>query len=108
MFSAVGFGTAFLPPPIKGPTTDAMPYMPPTTPMYSARFSRGATVDRMRIAPAKIPAEPSPAYTNISLISNTPAQSKILTTARPMIKAVELGAAPHTAEPTSKMPMATR
>lgn len=41
-------------------------------------------------APAKIPAPPTPAI------------------ARPMIKASELGAAPHIAEPTSKMKMAVK
>lgn len=44
----------------------------------------------MMTEPEKIPAEPSPAM------------------ARPMIKAVEFGAAPHTADPISKIPMAIR
>ena len=44
----------------------------------------------MTRAPEKIPAEPTPAM------------------ARPTIRAAELGAAPQTAEPTSKIPMEVR
>lgn len=44
----------------------------------------------IRIAPEKTPAEPSPA------------------TARPMIKAVEVGAMPQMKEPSSKMNRAMR
>ena len=44
----------------------------------------------MTIAPEKIPDEPVPA------------------TARPTMKAVELGAAPHNRDPTSKRQMAQR
>ena len=45
---------------------------------------------RMTLEPENMPADPRPAI------------------ARPMMNAVEFGAAPHNAEPTSKMPIATR
>jgi hypothetical protein len=44
----------------------------------------------MRIAPVNIPADPKPA------------------TARPMIRAVEVGAVPQTKEPISKIPKAIK
>lgn len=44
----------------------------------------------MTRAPAKIPADPIPAI------------------ARPMMRAVDVGAAPQTSEPSSKIPMAIR
>ena len=54
------------------------------------RFSSGIVYATMTNAPEKIPAAPTPAM------------------ARPMINASEVGAAPHTVEPTSKMKMAVR
>lgn len=58
--------------------------------MYCGRFSRGKIWVRMTEDPENIPAEPIPAM------------------ARPMMKAVELGAAPQIAEPTSKTTTAAR
>lgn len=77
-------------PPISGPQTEAMPYILPSSAAYLARFSTGTDRVIMMKLPAKIPADPTPAM------------------ARPMIKAVEFGAAPQIADPSSKMMMATR
>jgi len=73
-----------------GPATEAIPYMPPMIPMYAGRFLRGTVFATIRIAPLKIPAAPTPAI------------------ARPMMRAVELGATPQTREPISKMKRAER
>jgi hypothetical protein len=54
------------------------------------RFSRGAQLDIIVIAPVMIPAAPSPA------------------TARPTINMSEEVAAPHSTDPSSKMPKKTR
>lgn len=56
--------------------------------MYIGRFSRGIKKVRMTVEPAKIPPDPSPAM------------------ARPTINALELGAAAHTTDPTSKTTIA--
>lgn len=53
-------------------------------------FSMGVTCIKMTTAPPEMPDEPMPAM------------------ARPMMKAVELGAAPQIAEPTSKRATAAR
>jgi len=58
--------------------------------MYVGRCLRGTVFETIRMAPEKMPADPRPA------------------TARPMMRAVEFGAAPQTAEPISKMAMAAR
>lgn len=57
--------------------------------MIGRNFS-GAIIATTVAAPVKRPAAPTPA------------------TARPTIKEVEVGAAPHTADPASKMSSATR
>lgn len=59
-------------------------------PMYVGLFRNGTVFATINIAPEKMPAEPNPA------------------TARPMMNAVELGAAPQTALPISKMRSAVR
>lgn len=61
-----------------------MPYTAPMLPMYNALFSIGVVCIMITTVPPEIPAAPMPA------------------TARPKMKAVELGAAPQMAEPTSK------
>ena len=77
-------------PPKSGPATLAMPYMDPMMPVYVGRCRSGTAKEMMRIAPVNMPAAPRPAI------------------ARPIIKAVDVGAAPQTAEPTSKMSSAMR
>ena len=74
----------------RGPATEAMPYMPPISPKKIGRLTRGTVLAIVTRAPVKIPADPSPA------------------TARPTMKAVEVGATPQTKEPSSKMNNATR
>jgi len=59
-------------------------------PIYAGRLTIGTVYAMMTIQPEKRPEEPSPAM------------------ARPTIKAFEVGAAPHTAEPTSKMSIEVR
>jgi hypothetical protein len=58
--------------------------------MYVGRCLNGTVTEMIKIAPEKIPAAPTPA------------------TARPMMRAVELGATPQIKEPTSKINRATR
>ena len=53
-------------------------------------FLRGMMWVTITVEPEKIPADPIPAI------------------ARPRMNASEFGAAPHTAEPTSKIPIAVR
>ena len=77
-------------PPSKGPATDAMPHMPPIKPKARGLCRSGRVYARMTIEPENKPAVPMPA------------------TARPTMKAVELGATAHTRLPTSKMNTATR
>ena len=76
-------------PPISGQATDAIPYILPNSAPYFALFSSGTEQAMVTKLPAKIPAEPTPAI------------------ARPMINAVEFGAAPQINEPTSKIIMDT-
>lgn len=54
------------------------------------RFARGTVYARIVKAPENIPAAPTPA------------------TARPIINAFDVGAAPHTTDPTSKIMIADR
>ena len=77
-------------PPIRGPATEATPKIAPRNPVHIGRFRSGTLCMIMTIAPEKTPADPSPAI------------------ARPRMKAVELGAAPHRTEPSSKRPMTVR
>jgi hypothetical protein len=67
-----------------------MPNTPPKSPEYKGSRWRGLVCTRIIIAPENIPDEPSPEI------------------ARPMIRAVEFGAAPHSVDPASKMPMASK
>jgi hypothetical protein len=69
---------------------DAIPKTPPRKPMYIGLFGSGTISDTTTVAPENIPADPIPAM------------------ARPMIKAVDDGAAPHRAEPPSKITIDTR
>lgn len=77
-------------PPRTGPNTDATPETIPMNDVYIGRLRRGMMGRIIIILPVKIPAEARPA------------------TALPMIKVIELGAAPQTAEPTSKTTSETR
>lgn len=77
-------------PPRSGPATLAIPKMEPNHPMYAGRFASGRTWTIIVIAPEKRPVAPIPAI------------------ARPIISAVELGAVPHTIEPSSKRPIHER
>lgn len=77
-------------PPSSGPATDAIPYIAPKNPVNIGRFRRGTEYAMIIKAPEKIPADPIPAM------------------ARPMINAVEFGAAPQMALPTSKIKIAVR
>lgn len=72
-------------PPIKGPNTDEIPNTIPNMLWNIGRLGRGIIGIMIIMAPEKMPALPKPA------------------TARPKIKTGEVGAAPHMAEPTSKM-----
>lgn len=72
-------------PPNSGPITLAIAKVPATTPLKIARFDKGTDSAIMMKAPQKMPAPPRPEI------------------ARPMIKAIDVGAAPQTALPTSKM-----
>lgn len=76
--------------PNNGPTTEAMPYIPPMSPVKVGRLAKGTDVAMMRYAPEKMPAEPRPAM------------------ARPMISAVLFGATPHMRDPSSKIATAAR
>lgn len=76
--------------PSNGPTTEAMPYMPPMSPVNVGRLARGTDVAMMRYAPEKTPAEPRPAI------------------ARPMMRATLFGATPQMRDPTSKIATAMR
>jgi hypothetical protein len=67
-----------------------MPKVDPMRPPYMGRFSSGTIWAIIVVAPEKMPADPIPAM------------------ALPTMKLVELGAAPHRADPTSKKKMATR
>lgn len=77
-------------PPSSGPMTDDIPNKAPTMPTKMGLFLNGTICVTMTVDPAVMPAQPTPAI------------------ARPMMKAVELGAAPHRAEPTSKTMMVMR
>jgi hypothetical protein len=77
-------------PPIKGPHTDAIPYIAPRRAPYLALFSSGTDNPIMMKLPANIPADPIPAI------------------ALPTMRAVELGEAPQMVDPISKIMMATR
>lgn len=69
-------------PPIKGPTTLARPYVAPMSPLYFGRLAGDTKTAIIVYEPAKRPAAPTPH------------------TARPIIRATELGAAP---KPTSNL-----
>lgn len=67
-----------------------MPYIAKIRPEYVGRFASETEWAKMIKDPEKRPAEPTPA------------------TALPIMKAVELGAAPQIRDPTSKMPKVMR
>lgn len=71
-------------PPTIGPITEDTPKMAPIRPWYIGRLSNGVIGIIMTTTPDMTPAEPIPAI------------------ARPIMKALEVGAAPHNAEPVSK------
>lgn len=65
--------------------TEAMPNTAPKAPWNMALFLRGISGTMITMTPENMPADPRPAI------------------ARPIINAIEFGAAPHIAEPASKM-----
>jgi len=69
---------------------DEMPNVDPIRPTNKGRLCSGMTCVMMTVAPFCIPADPTPAM------------------ARPTINALEFGAAPQIAEPTSKTMAAAR
>jgi hypothetical protein len=69
---------------------DDIPKTAPMKPMNIGRLLRGTIKVTMTVDPAVMPAVPTPAM------------------ARPIMKAVEFGAAPQMAEPTSKTTTQTR
>jgi len=69
---------------------EATPKVDPMNPIYMGRFCSGIIWVMMTVAPEKMPADPIPAM------------------ALPRINAVELGAPPHRADPTSKIKIAIR
>lgn len=77
-------------PPNNGPATDAIPHIPPIKPNAKGLCRSGRVYARITIEPENSPAVPMPA------------------TARPTMKAVELGATAHTRLPTSKTNTAKR
>ena len=77
-------------PPSRGPTTLAIPYMPPMKPVYTGLFSSGDELANIISAPENKPEAPRPAM------------------ARPTMRAIELGATPQISEPTSKMKRVSR
>lgn len=76
--------------PSNGPTTEAIPYMPPMSPVNVGRLTKGTDVAMIKYAPEKIPADPRPAM------------------ARPTMRATLFGATPQMRDPTSKIATAIR
>jgi hypothetical protein len=72
-------------PPNTGPRTLERPAAKPKKDVYTGRFRRGMSGRMIIMPPVKIPADARPVI------------------ARPMMKALEFGAAPHSAEPASRM-----
>jgi hypothetical protein len=88
MFRREGFSTHTLSvkmPPMIGPSTDDTPNTMPNIEVYTGRLRMGMRGSKIITPPQKMPAAPMPAI------------------ARPIMKAVELGAAPQRADPTSKV-----
>lgn len=72
-------------PPSSGPAIEARPNVAAMKPVYFGRFSSGRISARITFAPVMPPALPMPA------------------TARPMMNAVDVGAAAQTIDPISKI-----
>lgn len=68
-----------------GPRTEDIPNATPNMETKRGRLLKGTSGIVIIMPPEKMPADPKPAI------------------ARPRMKAVELGAAPHSADPTSKI-----
>ena len=77
-------------PPRSGPNIDEAPNDKPNIEVATGRFRSGISGSVIIVPPEKTPADPRPAI------------------ARPIMKAVELGAAPHSVEPTSKIRSETK
>jgi hypothetical protein len=73
-----------------GPATPAIPYIPPTIPVYIGRLCNGTVAAIINKAPVNIPAAPIPA------------------TALPMMSVVDVGATPQRSEPSSNHARAQR
>ena len=72
-------------PPKIGPTTLATPFAKPKNDVNTGRFLRGTSGSMMTMPPVKIQADAKPVM------------------ARPMMKATDVGEAPQSADPASKM-----
>lgn len=72
-------------PPIKGPMTEEMAKAMPKNAVKTGLLRRGTSGTMIMMPPTKIPAAPTPEI------------------ARPTMKADDVGAAPHKADPASKM-----
>lgn len=72
-------------PPMIEPTTDASPEDNPIKPVNTGLFLKGTNGSRIIVLPENTPADADPAM------------------ARPTMSAAEVEAAPHTADPISKM-----
>lgn len=77
-------------PPINGPATEAKQLDNPMTPVYIGRLEGSTTKATIMYAPVPMPAHPIPAI------------------ARPIMRASELGAAPHSRLPSSNRPIEPR
>jgi len=75
---------------MRGPATEAIPYIAPTIPTKIGRRTRGTVREMIITPPLKTPADPSPAI------------------ARPTIKAFDVGATPQISDPSSKSAIAER
>ena len=73
-----------------GPNTEDTPIARPNIELITGRLAGGTRGSVSNVAPEKMNAEARPA------------------TARPTMNTAELGAAPHSSEPTSKMAMASK
>lgn len=73
-----------------GPSTDDNPKATPNIEVKIGRLRRGTSGSMTIIPPENMPADPKPAM------------------ARPIMKAIELGAAPQSADPTSKITIESR
>jgi hypothetical protein len=99
--------------PRSGPTTDAIPKVPPMMPLYNGRLERGVLSAMIMKAPPKMPALPIPGIgkrKSVNMLLNEALSCPMFSPAiaLPMIKAIEFGAAPQIALATSKIKIVDR